>query len=210
MLNGLKQTGKYIKNTGLISTLCMAAVGAVSIDIVFLAYLIKKSQENNFGYNNFLTGYMWGTLFTHHHHHDHASDHLILLIASPFLTGIAIGLSFLLGVPQVGICLAIGWGASLMLVGIGVGIIELANKIESYKLLPPPDNAYQPAQSSSYGNIYRQTNSNTHAPTSSCNNATRDAKQNNPSATKTSPTPKEEMYSDVETHDYAAASLHRF
>lgn len=160
MLNSLKTTGNYITRAGMLSTFLMAVVGTISIDIVLLAYMIKKTNENNSGANSFLTGYLWGTMFSGNHHHHSSPNPLLLLIASPFLTGIAIGLSFLLGVPQVGIVLALGWGVSLSIVGLGTGISALAELGLSHEpvivVATPVNHADRQQHSSTYSYVYRE------------------------------------------------------
>ena len=138
MLQGLRKAGEYIAIAGAVATFGMAIVGTIAIDIVIAAYVLKKAKEENSWFSGFLTGYFLSSMFSNNNISNPA-NYVLMLLASPFLTGVAIGLSFLLGVPQVGIALALGWGIALSVVGIGTGIIALADKLsEQFPDNPPP------------------------------------------------------------------------
>lgn len=98
--------------------LIMAAVGTVAIDLVILAYAGKT-------HNSFLTGFILGSMFW-----GPKMDPVPLLIASPITSVIAVGLSFLLGVPMVGAGIVAGWALAATLLGIGFGLHALGKAIE--------------------------------------------------------------------------------
>jgi hypothetical protein len=117
--------GLGLKYSGGFALLAMAVVGTVSIDIVLLAYASKER-------NGFLTGLILGTLISNN---NTPVNPLYLLIASPITSAIAVGLSFALGVPGVGVAILIGWAVAAAVFAIGLGIVALAEAID-----PEPEN----------------------------------------------------------------------
>lgn len=109
--------GTGLKYGGAGSLLIMAVVGTVAVDLVLLAYAEKKQDQ-------FLTGFIIGSMF-----HSRQVDPLALLVASPITSAIAVSLSFLLGVPQVGWAILIGWTFAAVVLAIGVSIQSLAKSI---------------------------------------------------------------------------------
>jgi hypothetical protein len=110
--------GTGLKYGGGFGLLVMAVVGTVAIDIVILAAADKN-------HNSFLTGFIWGSLFSRGN-----INPLPLLIASPITSVIAVALSFALGVPGVGVGILIGWGVAASLLAIGLGLEALSKAIE--------------------------------------------------------------------------------
>lgn len=110
--------GTGLKYGGGFGLFAMAVVGTVAIDIVILA-----AAEKN--HNSFLTGFILGSMFSRGN-----IDPVPLLIASPITSAIAVGLSFLLGVPGVGIGIMIGWGVAAGLLALGFGLVALAKAME--------------------------------------------------------------------------------
>lgn len=115
--------GTGLKYGGGFALLTMAIVGTVAIDIVILA-----AAEKN--HDAFLTGFILGSLFSRDF-----SDPTILLAISPITTAIAVGLSFGLGVPWVGIGLLIGWGVAAGLLVLGFALEALAEAIRPVPVL---------------------------------------------------------------------------
>lgn len=109
--------GTGLKYGGAGSLLIMAVVGTVAVDLVLLAYAKKNHDQ-------FVTGYIIGSMF-----HCRHIDPVALLIASPITSAIAVGLSFLLGVPQIGWAVLIGWTFATVVMAIGVSIQSLAESI---------------------------------------------------------------------------------
>jgi hypothetical protein len=145
MLQTIKKTGEVIQYIGMAFLLIMAVVGTVAIDLVILAAIFKDSErrERNHGQNDsnhfFFTLLLWQMMFSNNNHHrSNANDYLIKLFLSPVTTGMAIALSFVLGVPTVGIYLALGWGVALATVGLGYLISTMADAaIEYYATTAP-------------------------------------------------------------------------
>ena len=128
MLNLLKKTGKGITYIGMGSMFVMAMIGTISIDIVLIAWINKESRRH--GSNGFLTGFLWGTMFSNRNSGSLYYNAGIMLLLSPVTTAVAIGLSFLVGVPGVGIALIMGWGAAFGLVGLGLAIYGIADGLK--------------------------------------------------------------------------------
>ncbi|WP_115711531.1 hypothetical protein [Legionella sainthelensi] len=95
----------------------MAAVGTIAIDLVLLAYAEKH-------HNDFMTGWILGTMFW-----GPRIDPVPLLIVSPITSLIAVGLSFALGVPQVGVALLAGWALASTVFAIGCALVSLLEPI---------------------------------------------------------------------------------
>lgn len=134
MANLVKDLGKGIVYLGMGTMFVMAIVGSISIDLVLVAALAKALRSNSSSNNNsFLTGYLWGTLFSSRNSSTGGfySNLGVMLLASPILTLAAIGLSFALGVPEVGIALAVGWGVAFGLVALGAFIHGVGKMLES-------------------------------------------------------------------------------
>lgn len=108
----------------------MVCVGTISIDLVLLKYAEKN-------HNDFLTGWILGSMFFRPDY-----DPLPLLIASPISSTIAIGLSFALGVPNVGVAILAGWAASTLLLGLGYGVAMLAQEIKPEEIEYTPCAVY--------------------------------------------------------------------
>ena len=96
----------------------MAAVGTVAIDLVLLAYADKS-------HNHFLTGYILGSMFF-----GPRVDPLALFIISPITSAIAVGLSFALGVPGVGVAILAGWALAATVLAVGMGLEALSKAID--------------------------------------------------------------------------------
>lgn len=161
MLSGMKKVGGYVKHAGLILTCLMAGIGTISLDIVLLAFIIKKSREDKNNFDGFITGWLLGSFFSSRANDRPLSfnDYRYLLLASPFLTAIAVCLSVLLGVFQpVGAFLLMGWGVSLFTIGMGAGIESLADTLGSTPA--PVHNNPPPAPPSGYGSSYNNMSSN--------------------------------------------------
>lgn len=109
--------GKGIFYAGCASLIVMAAVGTISIDLVLLSYAEKNHDA-------FLTGYMLGSMWN-----SPSYDPTAALILSPITSVIATGLSFALGVPEVGIALMAGWAVAATLVGVGCALVAAAEAI---------------------------------------------------------------------------------
>lgn len=110
--------GTGLKYGGGFGLLVMAVVGTVAIDIVLLAYAEKNRDA-------FLTGFIWGSMFSRNNNF----NPLPLLIASPITSLIAVALSFALGVSGVGVAILIGWGVAAAVLGIGLGLEALAKAV---------------------------------------------------------------------------------
>ena len=151
-----------LKYAGAGSLFMMAVVGTVALDIVIIAALCKDRDENRHRHghnrhrhghnrhrhghnhhhhhcgNDFITGYLWGSMFSRE-----SRDPLPLLLASPLITASAVVLSFVLGVPEVGLILMAGWciAASLLLLGYcleGLGEAMKPNPKVEYVQSPAP------------------------------------------------------------------------
>lgn len=125
MKNFLKITGEVIINIGAACLFMMAIIGTISIDLVILAAIVAASEKSNRREHSFLTGYLWGSMFSNRHHHN--DDYSVMLIISPITTAIAITLSIFLGVPMVGLALAAGWLASLGIMGVGIMLYNIGD-----------------------------------------------------------------------------------
>lgn len=138
MLNPVKLVGQVTKEAGRatffigVGTLfLMAILGTIAIDIVVWAALINATSRDR--HNSFTTGFLFAMIFSNSgSRSEHEKSWPILLLLSPILTVIAIGLSFLLGVPEVGMVLVAGWlvgltllGGGLMLSSMGDGLVGL-------------------------------------------------------------------------------------
>ncbi|KGP63167.1 hypothetical protein EP47_06715 [Legionella norrlandica] len=109
--------GTGLKYGGAGGLLIMAVVGTVAIDLVILA----AAQRNH---NSFLTGFVLGSMFSRGN-----LDPVPLLIASPITSMVAVGLSFVLGVPGVGLAVLAGWTLAATLLAVGYGLETLAKSI---------------------------------------------------------------------------------
>jgi hypothetical protein len=125
--------GKGLMYGGGAGLLIMAVVGTVSIDIVLLSYAEKT-------HNHFLTGYILGTMLW-----GPKADPVPLLIASPITSLLAVGLSVALGVPAVGAAILAGWALAATVMGLGYGLMALAEAIE-----PDPEDEYESRNSFSF------------------------------------------------------------
>ncbi len=108
----IKKVGEYTLYAGVGATILMACVGSVAVDLVFIAALNQNVRENRVS-DFWLTFWMWQCFSP-------ASSHpLLLLLISPLLTAVAIGLSVALNVTAVGLYLALGWSiaATTLLLG---------------------------------------------------------------------------------------------
>ncbi len=117
--------GKALMYGGGAGLLIMAGVGTVAIDVVLLAYANKT-------HNGFLTGFILGSMFF-----GPKIDPIPLLVISPITSLIAVGLSVALGVPMVGAAILAGWALAATFIGIGYGLMSLAEAID-----PEPEADY--------------------------------------------------------------------
>ncbi|KTD56786.1 hypothetical protein Lsan_2946 [Legionella santicrucis] len=118
--------GKGLIYGGGAGLLVMAVVGTIAIDLVLLTYAEKH-------HNDFMTGWILGTMFW-----GPRVEPLPLLIVSPITSLIAVGLSFALGVPQVGVALLAGWALAATVFTVGCALVSLS---ESINLDPEHDPA---------------------------------------------------------------------
>lgn len=140
MLKTIKTVGEYTQYVGLGLIFAMAVVGTVAIDIVILAALAKTLSESNnrrgngFGDNPFVTLMLWNMMFnsSSSRHNTGVIDFGLQLLIAPVTTVIAIGLSVLLGVPQVGIALIAGWVVALAVLAVGYMIEQAADSAIQY------------------------------------------------------------------------------
>jgi|GEM_PF-2273094 len=139
MLKTIKKVGEYTQYTGLALIFTMAVVGTVAIDVVIFAALAKAASESNrrgngFGNNPLVTLMLWNMMFNNS---SSRRDTGILnfglqLLLAPVLTVIAIGLSVLLGVPQIGVALTAGWVVALGVLAVGYAIEQTADSAIQY------------------------------------------------------------------------------
>jgi hypothetical protein len=136
MIKQLKTVGEYIAYTSMFFLLIMGIVGTMSIDIVILAVLLKEAKHND---NAFATGFLWGLLFSYnrpyygssHYGPDPLYDNAgILICVSLIMTAIAMVLAATLGVPEIALFLAIGWGGAIAITSIGLGVYGFAEWLE--------------------------------------------------------------------------------
>lgn len=140
MLKTIKTVGQYTQYVGLGLIFVMAVVGTVAIDIVLLAFVAKTLSESNnrqgngFGDNPFVTLMLWNMMFNHSssHHNTGVIDFGLQLLIAPVTTIIAIVLSVLLGVPQVGVALIAGWVVALGVLALGYAIEQAAESAIQY------------------------------------------------------------------------------
>ena len=131
MLRGIKQLGKGITYVGLGGVFVMLVVGTVAIDLVLLAYLAKQTRNMHANQgSSFLTGMLWGMMFSRGSGRGFYGDVGISLLLSPITTGIAIVLSFCLGVPFVAVGLGLAWAGVAAVVGLGLAIYAVADAID--------------------------------------------------------------------------------
>ena len=165
MSNYIKTAGEVTVNVGLVSLGVMAIVGTIAIDLVILAYILKPNKSNNKNHNNndnnnnnsFFTGMLVGQLFSNQNRSTD-NDLWIKLLLSPLFTAAAVVLSFVLGVPYIGIGLIIGWGVAMGITLLGVGLCRLAECFEPANTNATPthvsvhnDNNYSNNCDNSYG-----------------------------------------------------------
>lgn len=131
--DNVKKVGEFVTYIGIACAFVMLVVGTVAIDIVILAALLKNSRENrNNGFDSFVTGMLFGMMFSSNNNRGLYSNAVISLLLSPITTGIAIALSFFLGVPAVGIGLALGWAGVAVSIGFGLMIHRVGELIEGH------------------------------------------------------------------------------
>lgn len=123
--------GTALKYTGGAALLVMAVIGTLSIDIVLLLYILKRTEK---GDNTFLTFLLWNNFFSSPRcHHSHGSsnsdDYPILLLVSPITSLIAVGLAIGLGMPHVGLAILGGWVIAASIYLLGKGLEALAEYI---------------------------------------------------------------------------------
>jgi len=147
MLKTIKTVGEYTQYVGLGLIFAMAVVGTVAIDIVILAALAKALSESNNRRGNglgdypFVTLMLWNMMFnsSSSRHNTGVIDFGLQLLIAPVTTMIAIGLSILLGVPQVGVALIAGWVVALGVLAVGYLIEQAADSAIQY-FHSTPDN----------------------------------------------------------------------
>lgn len=118
----MRASGKGIMYIGAGALFLMAIVGTISIDLVILAAVSKDKKSSG---GSFFTGYLLGSLFS-----KNDSSPVVSLILSPITTTIAIALAFVLGVPEVGVALAAGWGIAAGAVGLGWAVNRAGDMLE--------------------------------------------------------------------------------
>ena len=137
MINALRLLGKGVTYLGMGALFLMAVVGTLSIDIVVLMFIAKEGKKHN--NDGFFTGYLLGLLMSNNRqnnstYYNAGSTYYnagMMLLMSPFITAIAIALSFALGVGSVGIALAMGWGVAAGILLVGLMIYGIADGLES-------------------------------------------------------------------------------
>jgi len=140
MLKTIKTVGEYTQYVGLGLIFVMAVVGTVAIDIVILAFMAKTLSESNnrqgngFGDNPFVTLMLWNMMFNNSssRHNTGVIDFGLELLLAPVTTVIAIVLSVLLGVPQIGVALIAGWVVALGVFAVGYAIEQAAESAIQY------------------------------------------------------------------------------
>lgn len=139
---GLENTGNFIFWSGMVGIGIMAVVGTVLIDVVVIASLFKSNEESRKSHrehcshdNPFFTYMLWSMFFSNRGS-SHDSNFGVALLISPITTAIAVGLSFYLGVPVIGLAALAGWGLALALTGVGYGLSQLGQHIKEDAHLP--------------------------------------------------------------------------
>ena len=115
----IENLGNIIFWSGAFGLGAMAIVGTFAIDLVIMSALVENSKKNNKSASDvFFTIMLWNMLFSRNTPIK-TSDYAILLILSPITSAIAIGLSFTLGVPSIGLGILVGWTVSLTALALG-------------------------------------------------------------------------------------------
>lgn len=130
-MNPIKIFGKGITYLGFGALFLMSIVGSISIDIVILMAISKAANKDRHQSDAFVTGFLWGMLFSSNRSTERSlyQDARNMIIYSPFLTGIAVALSFLLGVPEIGVLLIAGWVGALGILIAGIAIHALGERL---------------------------------------------------------------------------------
>ena len=129
MINPVKLLGELITSIGMAAIILMFLVGTIAIDIVILAYLSKEARRNDNHDHQFLTGYLFGLFWSNHdsNHRSFYSNTKDMMIASMLLTAVAILLSVVLEVPEVGALLVSGWAVSCAIILLGMAVYSLGD-----------------------------------------------------------------------------------
>jgi hypothetical protein len=123
-----KLAGRGFFIVGIGTLFIMAILGTVAIDIVLLASLLNAVRRDS--PLTFVTALLFSQLFENLSPRSvNSGSWPILLFISPVTTAIAVGLSFLLGVPGIGMFLMAGWLVSLTLVCSGQMLSWMGNQI---------------------------------------------------------------------------------
>jgi hypothetical protein len=162
----IKDIGKVVTYIGAGCAFMMLVVGTLAIDIVILAALMKQTNQNrhNAGDNSFVTGMLFGMMFSGNRNRSLYGDTGIALALSPITTVIAIALSIYLGVPTVGLGLALGWVGVVAVAGVGLLIYGLGELVETYVDRPPSLTPANNEDGSSYVVVSKATLSQVHPP----------------------------------------------
>ena len=125
--NNVKKVGQYTMYAGGGSLFIMACVGTVSIDLAFMAAMRRDAKEGNMA--SFLfTGWMWHCFAGA----NRQINPLLLLLASPIMTAIAVAISIALDVSFVGMYLMGGWALAASIFLAGVAIHHLGEWIDTF------------------------------------------------------------------------------
>jgi len=133
--NCITTTGEGLQLTGMAGLMLMSVTGTIIIDILICCAAMggdgddnnNRNQNNND--NAFLTGYLLGSMGSNNNNRTEI-DPRALLIASPIITGIAVGLAFWKHHPNLAMGLVYAFSACAGLTLVGTGIKKLGETLD--------------------------------------------------------------------------------
>jgi hypothetical protein len=125
VINPIKVIGKGVVILGMAALFLMSIIGAMSLDLLLLYVISNRSSRDNV----FVTIYLWHMLLS-------SRDSLyqdvgLMVLCSPFISAITVGLSFAVGAPEFGVLLMAGWVGAFTVVLAGTTIYGLGDALEA-------------------------------------------------------------------------------
>lgn len=128
-VNPIKAVGIGVVYIGLGALFLMSIIGALSLDLLLLYVVSQNNRNNNFFANLIVTFWLWDRLMMNS---ERLYDDVgLMILSSPFITAITVGLSFLLGAPEFGLLLVAGWVGAFTILLAGSVIYGLGDVLES-------------------------------------------------------------------------------
>jgi hypothetical protein len=129
---GIQKAGEIITLAGMGGLFVSAIAGSIICDVmIFIAIMKESERHDRDGDNQFITGYLMGTMMSNNNNRPLHQDAASMMAASVILSAIAIALAFHYGYPTLGFGLIYAWSGSAAIVLLGLGVNAAGKYLET-------------------------------------------------------------------------------